>query len=231
MTEDIQLGVLKESQERAERLRRIRNLMNLSRKELCESADININTYIGYEVGRYGGLTKKGAKKIIDYASTKGVFSSLEWLLYGTGNTPSVVMDITHTVLNDSCMDFSGERLEELNIEKELSLFRSHYNNSLSLRVLDDGMLPTYCIGDIVAGICHVGDSLNLLIGFDCIVKLDNGVVFIRNLRRGKKENCYTLICTNPETTVEYPIMYDAKIQDAAKIIWHRKHHTNEKET
>ena len=33
------------AQERADRLRRLRNLANLSRKELCEAANININTY------------------------------------------------------------------------------------------------------------------------------------------------------------------------------------------
>lgn len=75
--------------EEGERLRRIRNLANLSRKVLCDEAEININTYIGYEVGRYGGLTKKGADKIIHYLSSKGVYFSMEWLMNGVGKGPT----------------------------------------------------------------------------------------------------------------------------------------------
>ena len=51
---------------RADRLKRVRNLANLSRKEICESGDININTYKGWELARFGGLPVDGAEKIIN---------------------------------------------------------------------------------------------------------------------------------------------------------------------
>ena len=78
------------SKERAERLRRLRNFSNLTRKELCEGAGININTYIGYEVGKYGGISKKGAEKVINYIEKKGVYSTVEWLMTGCGQPPNV---------------------------------------------------------------------------------------------------------------------------------------------
>lgn len=81
------------AKERSERLRRLRNLANLSRKELCDGASININTYIGYEVGKYGGITLKGAVKVIDYLIQKGVSSSVEWLMHGTGSPPVVAFE------------------------------------------------------------------------------------------------------------------------------------------
>ena len=49
---------------RGERLRRVRNLANLSRKNFPLHG-INLNTLKGWEIGRHGGLTEKGAKKNI----------------------------------------------------------------------------------------------------------------------------------------------------------------------
>jgi hypothetical protein len=36
---------------RAERLKRLRNLANLSREQMCESGELNINTLKGWEIG------------------------------------------------------------------------------------------------------------------------------------------------------------------------------------
>lgn len=39
---------LASAEARAERLRKIRNLANLNRKEICDSDEINFNTYKGW---------------------------------------------------------------------------------------------------------------------------------------------------------------------------------------
>lgn len=209
--------ILSESYERAERLRRVRNLINLSRKELCDITGININTYIGYEVGRYGGLTKKGAEKIIAFATTKGVFSSLEWLLHGNGQPPRVITDIQD---NFQRKNTSTERD---NILDEICLFKKHYSNVMDYQIIDDGMLPIFSIGDYVAGVFFTGASIQELIELNCIVQLENGEITTRRLYQGIKEDNYTLACINPLTKVSQPIIYDAKILFAAKILWHRK--------
>lgn len=209
-----------ESRERGERLRRIRNLANLSRKDLCDEANVNINTYIGYEVGRYGGLTKNGANKIIDYIALKGVYTTFEWLMYGEGQAPRVETDIQQNCfLGNNAID------ENKIILDEIFLFRKHYSNAIDYQIVDDGMSPFYDIGDYVAGVYEGFSSIDNLIGFNCILQIDSGGYIARNLRRGRKENYYTLSCTNPQTTVDHPIIYDVKLTFVAKIIWHRKIH------
>jgi transcriptional regulator with XRE-family HTH domain len=224
MSEDLYHNAVNESRARGERLRRIRNLANLSRKELCDESGTNINTYIGYEVGRYGGLTKNGAIKIIEYIASKGVYCSFEWLMHGVGQAPCVVTDNQQNYFQDK-HDISNEKQC---ISEEIFLFRKHYNNSIDYRIIDDGMLPIYSIDDYVAGVCYTPDSINDLIGSNCIVQIANGDIVVRNLRQGKEENYYTLSCINPETSVHHPILYDVKLIFAAKIIWHRKIYLNE---
>lgn len=206
-----------EARERGERLRRIRNLANLSRKTLCEEAEININTYIGYEVGRYGGLTKKGADRVITYLTSKGVYCSLDWLMQGEGKAPKVITESTAPT--------SFLESETLKMAEELQLFHSHYKNSIDYQIIDDGMLPLYEIGSYVAGVACSEVNIKKVVGFDCIVKTKSGELIVRNVREGRIENTYTLTCINPETSVNSPILYDVKLSFAAKIIWHRKIH------
>ena len=90
-----------------------------------------------------------------------------------------------------------------------------------------DGMLPIYSIGDYVAGVYQTEQAIKTLIGLNCIMKLINGDIIVRNLRPGKEANKYTLYCINIETTVGEPIIYNIKLEFAAKIIWHRRCHIN----
>lgn len=209
-----------EARERGDRLRRLRNLANLSRKSLCDQAEININTYIGYEVGRYGGLTKKGADKILQFLSDKGVYCSLDWLMYEVGNGPQVITEIgTEGKENPLILT------EEQKIKDELVLFHKHYENAVDYKVLDDGMGPLFKVGDYIAGIPCFGDDIKNLLGSNCILQINKGDMIVRNLREGRNENTYTLTCSNPETSIGHPILYDVKLAFAATIIWHRKAH------
>lgn len=213
-----------EARERGERLRRLRNLANLPRKVLCEEANININTYIGYEVGRYGGLTKKGAIKLLDYFNSKGVYCAVDWLIEGHGKTPYVITDLELNSQKTSD-DFSISVMisEEQKIKEEILLFHEHYKNSVDLQISDDGMSPVYESGSYVAGIPYYEPDIHILIGSNCIVQTKNGENFVRNIREGRTENTYTLTCINPETVINEPILYDVKLSFAAEVIWHRK--------
>lgn len=223
-TEPNNQALINESQQRGKRLQRLRNLANLSHKDLCEESGININTYIGYEVGRYGGLTKNGSQKIINYLASKGVYSTFEWLMNGAGLSPRVETDLKQAIYEGNHVILN----EKLYIAEEIALFKNHYANSWDHQIIDDGMLPIYQIGDHVAGVAN--SSINELIGSNCIVQLESGETLVRNLRKGKEINTYTLYCTNPETTLEQPIIYDSKLVFAAKIVWHRKLYFSKKE-
>lgn len=214
------------SKERSNRLKRLRNLANMSRKELCDEANININTYIGYEVGRYGGLTQKGADKLIPVLYKKGVFSSSEWLMFGIGPSPQVITNVNEINLqNESTKTHEVSNQEEHNVAEELYLFHKHYRNAIDCRIIDDGMSPKYEMGDFVAGVPSI-DLLNKLIGLDCIIQIKNeNMMIVRKLQKGRLNGLYTLVSINPKTVVIQPIIYDVKVNFAAPVIWHRRLH------
>jgi len=210
-----------EARERGERLRRLRNLANLSRRALCEQSGININTYIGYEVGRYGGLTKKGAEKIIQYLSSKGVYCSLEWLMHEVGKGPQVITDIKISNEKETALILSLN--EEQKIKEELLLFHQHYENSIDSQILDDGMTPLYEAEGYVAGVPCFEAAIKNVVGCNCILQTKSGELLIRNLRQGRTENTYILTCINPNTLINNPVLYDVELSFAAEIIWYRK--------
>lgn len=202
---------------RAERLKRIRNLANLSREGLCANTDINQHTLSGWENARFGGLSKKGAAKVVARVKQEGVLCSAEWLMDGTGAEPSV-NPISSITANE------GNHLsEEETISFELEFFKAKNSNAISLVVDDEGMLPHYQMGDTVAGKEKQGNDIQLAVGHDCIVKLESGEILFRNLRQGKDDTLYTLVCSNLDIATKHSILADIKLASAAPIIWWRR--------
>lgn len=204
---------------RAARVKRLRNLANLSRKEMCDDDDMNVNTLKGWEIARYGGLPLDGAHKIIKRVAREGVLCTVEWLLYEDGQAPSVNVGQTtepHT------QDIKKQP-EEVNIEEELALFQKHYPDVIHYQVGDDGMSPFYEAGDVVAGVKKTGEHIDDLLGSNCIVQLAAGTLLCRRLRKGKSKHTYNLICMNSETSVDVPIISETELLSATRIIWHRK--------
>lgn len=204
---------------RAARLKRLRNLANLSRKEMCDGSEININTLKGWEVARYGGLPLDGAHKLIKRVAHEGVFCSIEWLLYGKGSPPRVEIGKGE----ESSIQNTDKLDEEKHIEKELTLFQQHNSSTLHCQIIDNGMLPFFEKGDWVAGVKRTGEKMEALVGMNCIVQLTTGKVLCRQLRLGKIKNTYHLISIYVDSAEETPILTDTEILCAAPIIWHRK--------
>lgn len=206
---------------RAERLKRLRNLANLTRKDLCEPANINVLTYKGWELGRYGGLPKDGARAVIERLRSDGVECNLEWLLHEVGEAPKIIFDKFEDKSNNH-LNQSSLRDHEFIID-ELLLFRKHFINCVDYKVMDDGMMPQYAIGDVVAGIpIHLDDVMKYDIQ-NCIVQLATGELILRNLRIDKNSNQLRLLCLNPETTVVEPVLFNPEITTLATVILHRK--------
>ncbi|MCD6047061.1 MAG: hypothetical protein K0S08_708 [Gammaproteobacteria bacterium] len=201
---------------RAKRLKRVRNLANLSREQLCEGSEINRYTLIGWENGRFAGLTTNGAEKVIAKVRKEGVHCSLEWLMEGVGPEPSV-NPISFTDENE-LLNLS----EDVVISYELAFFKAKNLNAIDLTVEDDSMHPKYMEGDVVAGKKKTGDEIKLAVGRDCIVETENGEVLLRNVREGQTPQTYTLVCHNPAVKKKAFVMPDTKLVYAAPVIWHR---------
>lgn len=197
------------AQARAERLKRVRNLANLSRKEMCDGTTLNISTLKGWEVARHGGLTEKGAQKILERVAKSGVSCTLEWLLSGEGIPPCVIFE-------------DDQSAETIPFEQqELNLFLQHYPNSLAMTIQDDAMEPFYAIGDLVAGV--LCDEKAQGVGQNALVKLASGEKLLRSVRQGEDGQSVILVSLNPNTTVSEPVLYGAEIDSLAIVKWHRK--------
>jgi HTH-type transcriptional regulator, cell division transcriptional repressor len=209
---------------RAERLKRLRNMANLTRKQLCEKSGVNINTYIGYEVARYGGLTRWGAEKIINQLAREGVQCNLNWLMHNVGSGPVVSVDYKEILEAIPLLQepTTFDREEELIVE-ELLLFRRQYKQAIDYIVDDDAMLPYYVLGEYLAGIKHYKESIKSAIEQDCIVQTREGKTLFRRLHQGNEPNLYTLSCLNPQTTVPLPILHNIELVSAAPVVWRRR--------
>lgn len=220
MTEDISIDENKLAAiARGERLRKIRNLANLSRKDMCEGSDINLDTLIGWEVARHGGLSAVGSRKVVERVAKEGVFCTVDWLLHGTEPLPKVILAFSEkTHLHENLLSD-----EEKKIFAELSYFKSHYHSILTLVMEDNSMLPFFEAGDRLAGVKRVKHSFESLLNKPCIIELKDHTLFAGILKRGSKEGCYHLACTNNHTSSLEFVLENIEILSAALVTWHRK--------
>ena len=211
------------SEARAERLRRIRNLANLSRKDICGSNDININTYKGWELGRFGGIPVDGAEKVVKIIAKSGVICSTDWLLYGKKPAPTLVSEATY------CADETNEEETRSSlIHKEFAIYHNATKNAVLIEVTDDGSSPDYQIGDFVAGEKKFNLDIELTVGQVCIIETTDGNKLVRYVKKGREKGLYTLICTNYQTTRCDVVTQNINLLYSAPISRHYKTSENQ---
>lgn len=192
--------------ERGKRLKRLRTLANLNRKIVEEKYGINLNTLKGWELGRHGGITEKGAKKILTMCESEGVTCDLNWLLYATGPAP---------ILQERMSPHSNKVINK--IAQEILFFHQNNKNATELMITDDSMAPCFQPGDYVAGVKRDNNAIDKLLGMHCIIECEQGT-FLRTLQQSNKENFYNLI-----GCLEKYNLQEVKLISAAPVTWHRK--------
>lgn len=211
------------SKAKGNRVKRVRYLANLTREAFCEGSSVNLSTLISWEVGRFGGLSSKGAKKIVERVAKEGVICTPEWLINQVGPGPTLHADIESVIGNLTNLPLKVSALLPPTIQKELVLFKSLYSNSIDLIVDDDSMLPVYNVGDLVAGAKRYRGDIDSLIGETCIVQLKNGETLLRNLQCGDKKNFFHLLAYNFKSNKPNLFLYNVELQSAAVVVWHRR--------
>lgn len=219
------------SEARGTRLKKLRMLAGLSRKSMEKVYRISASTLQSWEDGKAGGLTPKGAKRVIEALAKEGVVFTLDWLLYGIGAGPKVADSVYHgsgasgapSEGHDRPREFSGSDAEEMAISKELLAFRQANLDANDMIVMDDSMSPEYLPGDFVAGRRYYHKDIGRTIGFDCIVETAMGELLLRRVRKGTKDGMWTLVCINPNASTPMHTLYDVELLSAAPIIWRRR--------
>jgi transcriptional regulator with XRE-family HTH domain len=216
----------------AKRLKILRQMAGLTAKRLSEISDIGESTIRYWEEGRAGGLSRKGAHKLVIALANYGIECTEHWLLEEIGEPPR------HT---DALFSKSAETLaskyahknktttslsETERIQKETEYFHEINHNTITIQLNDNGVEPFYLQGDIIGGIKVEPEHHNQFIGKTVLVETEGNEVFCRQLHKGSQPELYNLSCTNTTTTVPEPILFNIKIVTLAEIVWIRRRST-----
>lgn len=212
---------------RGERLLAIRNGLELTREEFSKKFGFKLMSVRNWETCYNGGLKEKRVKDIVTVLTSHGIECSNEWLLSGNGLPPTVVNHLkseTTKFQSPELLQLADSSTETSRINNELSCFNEGYaSQTIAMKVEDDGMLPKFEIGQIVAGVRLIGKEIYNLIGEPCIVVLEENKMLLRTLRKGKNRSSFTLTCLNPNTALETPTLYDIVPSAVAAVIWTRR--------
>lgn len=207
---------------RGRRLRILRMLADFSRKDMAEKYKISTSTLQAWEEGKGGGLSDKGALRVIEAFRHAGVNCSYDWLLHDIGTGPQLVSQSRPLLTMEAYQE--AEEANQEAISQELLVFRRCNTDSIDMLVLDDGMAPIYNKGDYIGGRRRFEPSaISSLIGCDCMVETTFGEKIFRRLRPGAEEGFFNLVCVNPNADVAEPTRYNVKLVSAAPVIWHRR--------
>lgn len=200
------------SRARGNRLKQARKLAKLTLKTMSGGA-INFNTLGGWEAGRHGGLTEKGALKVIDRLAQEGVTCSTQWLLYGIGDEPSIAATIQPVTEWKTTQEF-------LTIEKSIIL--QLHPDFIGMDIQDEAMAPQFNTGDYVCGKPLSEDLLSQAIGQIIIAELDSGETLLRRLLVDTNTQTFTLVASNPQFIES--IHHNIRISRWAKVLCHLCH-------
>lgn len=200
------------------RIKMARTLAGLSRKDLEDKYGISMHTLQSWELGR-NPLTDKAASKLVEIFHRTGINCSMQWLLEGLGKSPAL-LESEFTPYPPVDQDVSPLLDKETGIQREIDFFKRNNPNALVIMVSDDTMAPRYSPGDFVGGVQYIiPQKINECTGQDCIIETSEGTFFRRLVQR---KNGYALVCLNPQTTTEEPVIFTKHILAATPIIWHR---------
>ncbi len=212
-------STLEQKNLRASRLKKLRKMTSHSRKDFATKYTISPGTLQNWETARFGGLTEKGAKIMLEALASEKIFASFEWLMYGIGESP-LIQNVSYN--NTAVRNTTPNQSKEEIITKELNMFLNLNENSLHSYIEDNTMEPFYKEGSIVAGRVRRNQDIKTIVNRACIVVTENNEKLVRYLKPGSKDNLYNLIFLNHDTEQQAPYLNDVVILEAAPISWIR---------
>lgn len=149
----------------------------------------NYNSYVQHESG------VRGIGRIADQYA-KGYRVSKGWLLTGEGDVgvKTILPVVGYVGAGAKIEPFDGdsgsEMLEEVEVDFPMP------DGTAAAIVRGDSMLPVFEDGDLI-GYHRDSQDPNSLIGRTCIVKVTDGPIYIKTLRRGRDKGLFTLSSFN----------------------------------
>lgn len=224
------------AKERAQRARLVRNMTGMTRVTCSRRYGISSSNFQNWEGPRYGGLTEKAARKLVSIYAKEGVEVTVEWLMYGSGIPPTIIMSkprykqlevkgheevyVVAPTSEREQMPQEKRSIELAKIAQELELFKQNYDHEVLVTVVTDkAMDPLYKIGDYVAGKRH--SNISAFFQSECVVELADKKLLVRILQPGNEKGRYNLV--NSNTEIRPIIMRDVQILSVAPVMWIRR--------
>lgn len=167
-------------------------------------------------------LTKRGAAKMTQAMHKHGYFCSEEWLLFGTGLSPTRLEDYRqgiHPYVKPSTIDPADQKKLIL---AELDFFKSLHANACSALIEDQAMLPLLNPGDYVAGLKVDVPFWHHYYDRPCLVYVKNLDPLVRCFNKNPETHRYHLYSLNQTAQGKFITLDDANIEGIAPIVWHR---------
>jgi hypothetical protein len=202
-----------------ERLRYIRAMLRVSRSYLQEKHGLPEVTLKAWESGTVN-VTQSGVKRCIEVYKQEGLIVNEDWILEGIGLDPTSQLSVGRYFSTPTHKDLPIED-DEIAMIRDANDFKEKYSNAVVMIVSNDEMRPFFKPGDYVGGKMRFGDEIQSCINKNCIIKLKNNDQYFRRLIKNSR-NGYNLACLNPNENTEEPVLYNADIEGAAPVIWHR---------
>ena len=205
--------------ERGKRVRLIRNMIDLTIDEFANKIGVSNRAVKYWENGKGGGLSEKGAEKIVSSCNKIGLQCNVIWLLHGTETQP-ILTDNSHSAsfLLTNHLSNAYDNL----IKKEIQYFHTNNSNAITMSITDNSMEPFYSIGDIVGGKRKYNKDLGKAVHQNCIIETKKQQILCRRLLPGTQPDLFNLCCINQRTSEPF-VSIDIEIISAAPIIWLRR--------
>lgn len=195
-----------EPRNKGNRIRELRHLTKLSREKFVEGTNVSLGSFKYWEEGHGAGLTEKGAKKLVRVFASKGIDTSVDWLLYG-------LAPFKKRNANENLLDEAGD---------ELTNFYKKYPEAVHLIVPDDRLYPTIKTGMIIAGRKKFTEGREQYYSEFCIVSTQKGDTYFGMLLEGKKKDEIHLGYTNPTFASDEITLPISQVLYIAPICWIR---------
>lgn len=124
-------GTYTQAKLQGERIQQLRKMTHLSRRAFAAKHGLSAGSLQNCENGRYQGLTKKTAYKLVHAFQSEGINCTLDWLINGNDNLPGLSLTVHHRQLLSLAVQ--QEQIHQLNIKFFSALAQGRYHQVVSL--------------------------------------------------------------------------------------------------
>lgn len=207
---------------RSDRLIELRMMAKVSRTELAKRCGLSQSIVSSWEnlSGKSAmfGISARSAAKVIEGLKQDGIIATVEWLMFGEGEPPSIQPKQIEKI-NRFQLKYAEKKVVKC-INAMVSELDS--DNLVVLKLEDDTMHPSFKKNDYVVGMPLEKKSWRDVDGDIALVELEDNKRYLR-IVKGLMSKKYILVGLNPKSSYNNYLMTPEKIIAVYQVIGHIK--------